>query len=626
MITKITNSNASLYNKIFSDATADLTLKDKWYVDEEKDINEKYILANVNSNTYKPNTYYVKDGKNYTLASGEYNPDAIYYEISKITTLEQYFHYIKILSEINKKYTVLPLDEDIFEINANTREITVPKVFKTNGIAVKGDHVAEVLYFRIDRYFDATDLNNMDIYIQWENANGDAGLSKEFVRDIESNEGKLIFGWPISDAITEKAGTIKFSVRFFKFDDPSNPTIDTMLYNFSTLTAVANVNPSLDLDLLNTYQENMTNLIMSRLVNSPLGGYIEAGIPVFIYNISDIFPELSANVGDVLKVQAYSPDAGQISYTWYFKPTKNTPDENATVLTSGYQSLYELTTDEAWDNRKVYWQLSKDGTYVQFDLDDEKYKEDENYWDKVKGGLYELFSIYTIPVVEGGSNGIYFAKAHNQVWSSRTDMMSDHCEVPGPANIIIIADLSDIVLDSADDHILAIEDDQGLGATTYQWFREDMPIDGANKNSYTIRSKSIEEGISQKELEGTYKVVITRTNNGAVVSKESKPALALFAPNVINQHINFLVEGMNTDQVAPGQTVTAVLDNQVNVNEKYSIVTYKWYLGSTLVGTEQSYTIPVDAAPNTNYRVEITHKKGSIGEMTGDQSITVVSN
>ena len=37
-----------------------------------------------------------------------------------ITTLEEYFSWIRNLGNISKKYTVLPLDEDHFEINTNT--------------------------------------------------------------------------------------------------------------------------------------------------------------------------------------------------------------------------------------------------------------------------------------------------------------------------------------------------------------------------------------------------------------------------------------------------------------------------------------------------------------------------
>jgi hypothetical protein len=48
----------------------------------------------------------------------------------------------------------MPLDEPLFEIDANSRSIAVPSEFSRNGVGVKGDHQAETLYFRVDRYFD----------------------------------------------------------------------------------------------------------------------------------------------------------------------------------------------------------------------------------------------------------------------------------------------------------------------------------------------------------------------------------------------------------------------------------------------------------------------------------------
>ena len=57
----------------------------------------------------------------------------------KIYDLQSYFSKIKNLMAIDPKYTILPLDEDYFEIDANSRKITVPEAFRKNGIAVKGD-------------------------------------------------------------------------------------------------------------------------------------------------------------------------------------------------------------------------------------------------------------------------------------------------------------------------------------------------------------------------------------------------------------------------------------------------------------------------------------------------------
>ena len=141
-----------------------------------------------------------------------------------INSLETYFSHIESLlgltrpqnNKYGRKYSILPLQEDYFEIDANARTIKVPEAFRKNGLGVQGDQTAETIYFKINRYFDAMDLYNTDIYIQWENANGDQGLAKEWVRDIETYDDYMVFGWVLGDLITKVPGTLKFSVRFVK--------------------------------------------------------------------------------------------------------------------------------------------------------------------------------------------------------------------------------------------------------------------------------------------------------------------------------------------------------------------------------------------------------------------------
>lgn len=45
---------------------------------------------------------------------------------NSIYDLQSYFSKIEELMAIDPKYTILPLDEDYFEIDANSRKITVP--------------------------------------------------------------------------------------------------------------------------------------------------------------------------------------------------------------------------------------------------------------------------------------------------------------------------------------------------------------------------------------------------------------------------------------------------------------------------------------------------------------------
>ena len=70
-----------------------------------------------------------------------------------ISSLEDYFSNIEFLMDESPKFVRLPVDEDFFAVDLNTRKITIPSSFKTVGLGVQGDKFAEVIYFKVDRYF-----------------------------------------------------------------------------------------------------------------------------------------------------------------------------------------------------------------------------------------------------------------------------------------------------------------------------------------------------------------------------------------------------------------------------------------------------------------------------------------
>ena len=139
-------------------------------------------------------------------------------------------------------YTTFPSSEPRLIIDANSREISVPVEF--DFLAVKNDHKAETIYFEIDRYFDNCDLSEHTCVVQWSNS-GDEGIAPCTALDVETFEGKIIFGWEITSDCTRIPGDISFSVRFYTIDEIGN-----FEYNFNTLPAVSKI-----LDTLNSYGE-----------------------------------------------------------------------------------------------------------------------------------------------------------------------------------------------------------------------------------------------------------------------------------------------------------------------------------------------------------------------------------
>lgn len=268
------------------------------------------------------------------------------------------------------KFSMLPVDEEVFVINANERTITVPEAFNKNGISVQGDEISEVVYFKINRFYDATDLFNQDIMIEWIAPNGLKGYSVPTVRVLDQTTNFVIFGWALAGAITEKAGDVTFSVRFYKYDDDNNK----IQYSLSTLTQKAKIQPNIGLDIpgllgseghMEGYKvlgDEIKALIRERSENSNFGPNGDKAEVPFLYMLN-IEPDSSNlpyvvvlakdEVSDTWTATAtgcgYSNDAGVISYFWkkfdYFKGDRLQTDGDNKL---SYRDLYiKMNRDEA---------------------------------------------------------------------------------------------------------------------------------------------------------------------------------------------------------------------------------------------------------------------------------------
>ena len=114
-----------------------------------------------------------------------------------------------------EKAILLPKDEKIYDINLNTRVVDVPKF-----LSVAKDHQAETIYFKVDRYFDYTDLSQKSCVIQYINALGDTYIYPVPYFDTQTfaNEGKMIFPWCIQGPATEAAGVVRFAITFYSIN------------------------------------------------------------------------------------------------------------------------------------------------------------------------------------------------------------------------------------------------------------------------------------------------------------------------------------------------------------------------------------------------------------------------
>ena len=460
MITYVNSSNAARYNALFAEATK-----------------------------------FLKDAGKIT------NPD------QHITTLEEYFHFMGELPHLEggKKYTILPLDEEVFEINANTRAINIPTSFKNNGISVQGDQISEIIYFKIDRFFDATDLNTMDIYIQWEAANGDTGASVEWVRDIESEPGKIIFGWPLSSQITETAGPVKFAVRFYKIDKDKVTGEDFISYSFSTLTATATIKPALDFSLLGDLNIiDDSKIISGRFVGSKVVGGEQPTAPKYFTNLGEEY-DLSADDTIELLVHAYSTDAGTISYAWKKVGEEGFINTNSLVFIK--------TEDESPVAGKVYFEKESEGVYVPYSgvMNQEIFDSKD---------FYEQYSKCVITYEGSPIVGEYYAIATNRLGFATAETKSNFAKVPAPI-IPTVSEILDKDGNKMTNHIVAEDAEfkvlmkinastEDNGKLSYQWSKDQVEIPGATESSYEATG------------EGRYSIVVTNTRNKEIKTTTTK--------------------------------------------------------------------------------------------------------
>ena len=194
-------------------------------------------------------------------------------ETINVNNLEAFFGSITEIANLDSKFLRLPLDEPLFEIDANTRKITVPENFRVNGASVQGDHLAEVIFFRIERYFDYKDLSTCNIEINWK-MGAKEGKTTRFIKfddvmtidDVKSN--CIIFGWPINNIVTEKSGALTFAVEFNQTEGEGDNK--KVIYRFNTLPTTVNIKDGLIIsDNAEVYTLDLD--VIRTLVNSSFG-------------------------------------------------------------------------------------------------------------------------------------------------------------------------------------------------------------------------------------------------------------------------------------------------------------------------------------------------------------------
>ena len=537
--------------------------------------------------------------------------DSAYKEI-KISNIDDYFSVLKDLADIeiasekqellddngqpvyiDPIFTILPTTEEMFEINADTRSIKIPDNFARYGVGVQGDEIAEILYFSIDRYFDAMDLADMDIIIQWkrEGENDLANtLSATYKKSLTLQPGKIVFGWPIISDMTNTSGNIKFSVRFYRRAN------DTLIYSFSTLPATIKIQSGLNFKLtedhtllaFNRNQNIHNNLRNSKKYNN---NYIIAS-PEFVayYTLLDdefiTATEENYDLPVTLVAKAEIPSntptdqfisGTGLSYNWY---NIENPD---TVLSSSY--VYKVDPKTTFNPNEIYYVL-------QTDDDGQDYYEpyyntnDNNPFDDIIDGepivLYTRHSAFT-PTAAGSykavAKNIYANEGSNSASASSRSWTIPRPEMPvfsyNPENrIALLAEDTSITIDAN------VSDNGTLVTNWYQSVSNNSAdatiIQDATTNTYIPTT------------EGYYFVQASNSKNNDTVTVFSEPIWVHYSASEIGD-LNYFVNNVQVTNLAVDiGSVLSITFNQLTHSEN---VQYQWYRGTELIpdATTNSY-------------------------------------
>ena len=484
-----------------------------------------------------------------------------------ITCLEDVFGQIAVLraNEDTKRFTRLPLDEEPFEIDLDTRVITVPSSFSKNGVSVKGDVISETIYFKCYRYYDNVDLAGTEVYIQYTNADGQEKIAPASMVDIESEPGYMLIEWPISGIAAAAAGNLKFAVRFCEFDDNT----DELLYSLATLTQTVKINDSLDFDFKNGLNANnvengLGRLMLARLEDNnidTLPSIVKASNPEYVISLTAGVQNLDAQdeTGKLtLTVSAINDEGGTIAYYLYKDGEKvMVVIEDDEVVPAEFTLTYVPVNYSSPKTGVCYYTKADDEEEYTKVGDVETFEADTKYFE-------QAFSI------EVNSTGEYYITATNRVRMTITD------EIQTPEDGIITIPaatqveapiIANRAYTDGENELDGTQTSPDTGAViSYQWYKDDAAIEGATEAKYAVTE------------DGTYKVVVNNylnktqtnatSNESRVTALPQNPVLTFAEVNSKN-YIEF-------DKMANANiTVKAETVDASRIAE--DSLTYQWY-------------------------------------------------
>lgn len=540
-------------------------------------------------------------------------------ELGRFVSLEEFFSQIADIYSANPSFLIrLPVDETVLKIDAEKRTIDT-SLFK-NCVTVQSDQVAEIAIFSIDRYFDYMDFMETEIWVQWTAPNADGtvkqGATLIELKDVETEPGKVRFGWPLDADITANPGTVHFAVRFFKrgdvevFDSTGASKIENkIIYSFNTSPATLVVKPALQPNLNSENAINKPHSLFTYSIRNSI--YAGAGEGTTIPQTPQFAaPGLDLPVSATLKkntltlkAQAVVGDTGNIRYEWYYTPVGGTRRKCAEHKNKAGETVpaFGVINDNHYEETTATTAVLSDNYYI-----------DGENGAKIpyRGALphpegktvYEKYTTFTVPTT-GDVTGIYQVEAvNNNGFIDGYTVASYECVLVSPSSVVVtennkLAKFAIIQGEAGSEKAvlsivptIAADDNSEY---TYEWYRSDSKDGVASIVKAFSADNTLEIGnkvtVGGKEVDGTgwYSVKVHSSLNRETRTYESEHRCKVtMMPAAPALAFNSGVQASGDNAIftaAIGDTLDFVVNATVDKaqglkeNDLYSEdLTYKW--------------------------------------------------
>jgi hypothetical protein len=536
-------------------------------------------------------------------------------ELGRFTSLDGYFAHMGDLISINPSFALIPSDEQPCVINANERTITLPKTFATCG-GVVGDTMCEIVTFVIDRYFDYVDLATTNICIQWSTPDKKEGISHISLIDLDTDPGKIRFGWPLTSELTAAAGNIEFSVRCFA----EKKDTKEMVYIFNTIPAKLPIKASLNVKG-GTVESNVAGLFETFVENS-LNPSFSTPAPV-TFTSGDLVKQEKIDENDQLVLASYADvaDNGHIQYVWYFKEgaTPEKADDVPAIQIKGtedsryeqkevYEEIVPMPTKR--EGNTQYFVKVKEGEADKYTLWVEKELPEQTYYRRLT--VLRLKTKNEIGDVELSKTvtGIYWVGATNYTgsdvinntitldngetvtvaipgYNKTPEVSSTRCYIPLPADITIEnLPVDKFIKDGTAKLEMIVNEDGGNPNRSYSWYTSSTKAEVTNSDTLVEAiTKAIDvttpgwyRGYVESELNRTIKTGVSSVCR--VLAPITAPELGLsYEQN--GSIVNYETTGEDIGIVqTAGEDIKLIITPSFNASNRLlsDELTYTWYV------------------------------------------------